>query len=212
VTRKTERKSRYFGRVARFFLERRGAPLFLSSAELDCLARWEAAGIPLTVVIEGVRECVESRRSRPGSRRKPLSLCTCRPFVQKAFEAYRERRVGTRTASPPEEKRRSRLIRAVRLFLDTCPRNLAEIREVYARLVNTIPRETDEERLEELEAEVESLLLARASEEEKRRIRELAAAEFGPGSGVVEEEIFERRLIQHLREKYRVPHIPFYYY
>jgi len=75
-----------------------------------------------------------------------------------------------------------------------------------------IARGFDEERLEELENDVEALVIGMASEAERNQIRKEVMSEFGNKNLNDLDRIQNLKLIKHIREKYGIPHISLYYY
>jgi hypothetical protein len=211
--RRTKKEAgRYFQTVARFFLEQRGVPFFLSSQEVEIIAGWEKDGIPVQTVLQGIKDGFERRKREPGRKHRALSLAFCQPFVDKAFEAYKERRVGTQRKSAQKRDKRKELQRAIFLFLESCPEEIQEIKQVYFRLQRKSSRELDETMLEALEQKVEALLLQKASKEEKNRIRKDVLDEFGSSGRKEVDRIMDLKIAKYVREKYKIPYLSLYYY
>ncbi len=87
----------YFRTVERTFLDLRGG-LTLTPADWDVVSRWEKRGIPLEVVLSGIRAAF-SGRTRV-SARMPLGECTRE--VEAAFDAKRLRKAGAAVPPRPE--------------------------------------------------------------------------------------------------------------
>lgn len=86
----------YYRAVERAFLDLRGGGLVLSPADWDQVCRWEARGIPLEVVLCGIRATFSGKvRVSP---RMPLGECS--RAVEAAFDAKRLRQAGA--GAPPE--------------------------------------------------------------------------------------------------------------
>ena len=86
----------YFRAVERTFLDLRGGDLVLSPADWDLVSRWEESGIPLEVVLSGIRATF-SGKIRVSSR---MPLRECARAVEAAFDAKRVRQAG---AAAPRE-------------------------------------------------------------------------------------------------------------
>ena len=86
----------YFRAVERTFLDLRGGGLVLSPADWDLVSRWEERGIPLQVVLSGIRATF-SGKVRVSSR---MPLAECARAVEAAFDARRGRQAGA--AAPPQ--------------------------------------------------------------------------------------------------------------
>lgn len=169
-------------------------------------------GIPLQIIREGIKDCFVTQRRRPGRKSKISSLAFCHPFVLRGYEAYKERKVGSKRKPFQKEDKQRELKKAVEGFLAICPDSFPDIREVFSRVLNLIPKGSDEELFEDLENEVEALVSGMASEAERELIRKEVMAEFGDRNAQERERIQDLKLIKHVREKYAIPHISLYYY
>lgn len=212
MKREEKDDSLYYQAVSRYFLEQRGSPFFISSGEIEKIMEWRNMGIPLHVVLEGIKEGFATYKRRTGRKGKITSLTFCYPFVLRSFAAHKERKVGGREKPIPKEDKRQELQKAVERFLVSCPENLKEIRRVFRHVRETISHDCAEERLEQLENEVESLLIESASDAEREKIQKEAITEFGDQRSQEWERIVNLMLIKHLREKYGIPHISLFYY
>ncbi|MGD0782043.1 MAG: hypothetical protein ABSA30_04185 [Candidatus Aminicenantales bacterium] len=182
-------RDRYFQEISRAFLARRGAPFFLSPKDLGLIASWEKAGVPLTVVLEGIDRAFApaSAGRRPGG--KVLALAYCRNQVGKLFELRRDRRVGTSARGlPGREEKRLRALAEIDEFLirgDAMP----GLPAIALRAKDVLAAENpDEEALDRLDEEADAALAGDAAERERTR------------------------RIKALREKYRLPYFALFYY
>jgi len=80
----------YFRAVERAFLDSRGGGLVLSPADWDLVCRWKERGIPLEVVLSGIRATF-SGKIRVSSR---MPLGECARAVEAAFNAKRVQQAG----------------------------------------------------------------------------------------------------------------------
>lgn len=206
------RRSQYFQEIARTFLSLRGAPFVLSSKDQVTIAGWEARRIPLTVVLEGIRRAIDLYRQRNPHRKMP-ALSFCHREVLKAFEAYQERRVGrARIRISPEEKRK-RARRAVERCLRSLPLEWSSLSPLLDEALRLLSKPVvSGEDLESLEERLDSLLLQKTTEEERERARRHFSAALSGQPPAVLEEAAARWLIQSLRQKLKIPHLPLYYY
>ena len=202
----------YFQTIERFFFGQRGSPFFFSSKELDVIADWKKKGIPVQVVLEGISDCFTWQRKKPGRKNKIHSLVYCRSFVLRAFESYKERRVGSDLKGLGEEERRKQLGKAAERFLNTYPEEIRELGEMFSRVKKLLSQKADEESLEQIEQNVERLLIKKAPDSIKKKIRNEVREEYPDKKGKEHAQILELRIIKHMREKYKVPHISLYYY
>ncbi len=203
----------YFQSIARYFFKLRGAPFFLSSKELDLVARWEEMEIPLGVVLEGIERAFESFKSRPGKKSKIQTLAFCELQVLRAFEQHRERRVGRIRKRLDREEKREQARREVQKFLKTLAPGIDYLREAYSRAREMLSqRQVDEEELERAEAEIEALLWEHSSEEERSRVKRELRQEFEFKNEDEFLRIFRIKLVKLLRDRYKIPYISLYYY
>lgn len=212
MKRENAEAGRYIQAVSRFFIEQRGAPFFLSSREVENIKEWKKKGIPLQIVLEGIKDCFAAHKRSPGRKSKILSLGFCRTFVLRAFSAHKERKVGGRKGLYPEEDKRKKQKNAVERFLTQAPEMYSDLRAIFCRVLQITSRRFDEDLLEELETEAEMCMVDMADEAERDNIRREVMAEFGDISSQERERIQTLKLIKHIREKYGIPHIPLYYY
>ena len=102
----------YFRAVERTFLDLRGSGLVLSPADWDLVRRWEERGIPLEVVLSGIRATF-SGRIRLSSR---MPLGECSRAVESACDARRVRQAGAapRDVAPEAGTGQERLVGRLR--------------------------------------------------------------------------------------------------
>jgi len=210
---KNEKRSRYFQSIARHFLKLRGAPFFLSSKELDLIETWEKMKIPLQVVLEGIDRAFEKDRLKRVRKRKILSLAFCNLQVLKAFEQFKDRRVGTKNKVVGKEEKKKKAKAEVKRFLENIPCEIDYLREIFSQVLRLLSlNNIDEEELEQKEREIEALLFEKSLDPEKEEVKKEILAEYE----FVEEEEFQRvfklRLLKHLREVYKIPYVSLYYY
>jgi len=209
----TGKRSQYFQTIARFFFEQRRSPFFLSSKELDLIDTWEKTGIPLRVVLEGIKESFENIKMRPGKKKKIFSLTFCNACVLKSFEQHREKRVGRKRKVEDRTEKQKRVKKEVRRFLNCIPENINYLRAVYSQIYrDQLQKDFDEAKLEQEDERIEGLLVQNASDEEKEKVRKDILGEFRVKNKDEFDRIFGVKLVKHLRKKYKIPYIsPFYY-
>ena len=115
----------YYSEVETYFIGLRGSPLFITPAEWAIVANWEASGIPLKVVKEGIDRVFE----RPRKPSSTLKLGYCKQAVAFAFRRFREIKLGNRNRDS-EEKGFDVKAHLVKL--------VSEVREKYPKLVNEL--------------------------------------------------------------------------
>ncbi len=78
----------YYQAVEEYFVARRGDPLFLSNAEWNLVRRWRRAGLPLRVVLRGIRDALDAHALGWSRDRKVGSLAYCAREVDAARERW----------------------------------------------------------------------------------------------------------------------------
>jgi len=211
----TETESdRYFEEIAKHFLDRRGAPFFLSAKDLDLVSSWERAGIPLPAVLEGIERAFAARRPGAPARGKVLALSFCRAQVEASFERHRERKVGGERRPPASRKDKWPEIRAeVERFLGRIPESLETLGPVFIEAAAELAKPAvSEEALERLEAELERLLRALAGADERAAARSEILAEHKSLRGEALAAAVDLQVVRSLRAGRKIPHLsPFYY-
>jgi hypothetical protein len=89
VLRADPEEAAYYQAVEEYFVSRRGDPLFLSNADWLLIRRWRRAGLPLRVVLRGVRDALDGHAHSWGRRRKVGSLAYCAAEVDAARDRWR---------------------------------------------------------------------------------------------------------------------------
>jgi len=78
----------YYQAVEEYFVSRRGDPLFLSNAEWNLVRKWRLAGLPLRVVLRGIRDALDAHAHGWSRDRKVGSLAYCAREVDTARERW----------------------------------------------------------------------------------------------------------------------------
>ncbi len=78
----------YYQSVEEYFVSRRGEPLILSNADWHLVRKWRTAGLPLRVVLRGIRDALDAH-AHGWSRDRPVrSLSYCTQEVEAARERW----------------------------------------------------------------------------------------------------------------------------
>jgi hypothetical protein len=81
-------EAEYYQAVEEYFVSRRGEPLFLSNADWHLVRKWKSAGLPLRVVLRGIRDALDAH-AHGWSRGRPVrSLSYCTHEVEAARERW----------------------------------------------------------------------------------------------------------------------------
>jgi hypothetical protein len=206
-------RSRYFQEIAQAFFDLRGAPFVLSSRDMVAISSWEERGIPLRVVLEGIRRAFESYRKRQAGGRKMSSLSYCNAEVLKTFAEFRDRSVGRRSGGILREGKKKKAKTEVDKFLTCLPPEVGWLKDIYGEARRALCGITaSEEALDKMEANVEDLILRKAPEADKTEVEKRIQAEYRSRPGSEARDILRVRLIQFIREKYKIPHLSLFYY
>ncbi len=206
-------RSRYFQTIARAFLERRGAPFFLSSKDVALVAGWERMGIPLQMVLEGIERSFSSGQRKPQPRSKVQTLAYCEPEVLRAFAQHRERRVGRTHKVNARLRKAAKLRTEVQRFLDRLPSQVAYLRPLFEQARELLSlAEVEEEKLETLEEEVEERLFCGSPLEFRQRLADEIRSESGVRKKDELESILRTKVIKCLRDEHMIPHLSLFYY
>ncbi len=172
----------YYQAVEDFFVSRRGDPLFLSNGDWLLVHRWREGGVPLRVVLRGIRDALDGHAHSWGRRRKVGSLAYCEGEV----DAARERWQRAVAYGLEDERPVADALRALADTLDAAcalgPEGRAEASRLGSelrrraesggdgaalegwlagreqQLLDTLRRELAAERLHDLEAEIGTVL------------------------------------------------------
>ncbi len=213
VRRKSKERSEYFQSIARYFFQQRGAPFFLSSRELELVSQWESAQIPLPVVLEGIKRAFESYKRKPGKRTKIQTLSFCERQVLNAFDQYRERKVGSERMRVERTEKRKRAKAEIKTFLDSLPEQVGYLRDAYSRAQRLLSGSSaQEDKLEQIEGEIEELIRKHSSVEEKERIKKSVYSEYNVADDEEFSRIFKIKLVKAIRDRYKIPYISLFYY
>jgi hypothetical protein len=205
---------RYFQEIARRFLAGRGAPFFLSAKDLDLVASWARAGIPLQVVLEGIERAFENHRTWASKRDKVLSLGFCRAQVERAFDRFRERNVGGVRANAARPDKRVLIRSEIEKFLERIPPELGPLKDIYLEALKKMaggPAAADDD-LEPLDRETERLLLKIAGPADRSAVETEILAEHKRLSRDALAEAVRVKILKRLRDAYKIPYLSPYYY
>jgi hypothetical protein len=169
----------YYQTIEEYFVEHRGDPLFLSNADWHLIRKWRQAGIPLRVVLRGIRDALDGHAHSWSRTRKVGSLAYCEQEVEVARERW-ERALSLDSEAGPDTAqvlsafasslegarglgaRGSAAARAMAAELRAKAGSLADLEpwlmERETRLVESLRAEMDAARLAALESQVDEAL------------------------------------------------------
>jgi hypothetical protein len=81
-------EAEYYQAVEEFFVSIRGDPLFLSNADWNLVRQWRRAGLPLRVVLRGIKDALDAHAHGWSRGRKVGSLAYCTGEVDAARERW----------------------------------------------------------------------------------------------------------------------------
>jgi hypothetical protein len=207
------RQGRYFQEISQSFLDLRGAPFVLSSRDIMTISTWEETGIPLRIVLEGIRRAFEKYRLRHAGSRKIFSLSFCQAEVERAFAEFRDRGVGRERPRVSRTEKAAKARAEVQRFLAAVPPEAGYLTDVFGQALAALSRRAPREvELEKLEESVDELIMRQASAENRDAARKQVEAEFAGRSNQEQERILGLQLVKRVREKLRIPHLSLFYY
>lgn len=167
----------------------------------------------MRVVLEGIERAFERPRPRPARGRKMSSLSFCQPEVMKAYNEFRDRKVGRDRKERSREEKRKKIQLELQKFLESLPPEVEFLREAYREALAALSRKNVvEDTLERWDEKIEKLILRQAEADDRGEMEKRIRADF-PGRPAAElDEICRLRLIKRWREKYRIPYLGFFYY
>jgi len=185
----------YFTEIESHFAQRRGTPFVVNTKDWALMKEWQAAGIPLSVVIEAI-DTVFDRFD--ATTRKVNGLSFCKYAVKELWQERKELQIGAENASPEENV--EPLLDALASRLESSPASsfAPRIRELARE--RSVPRV--EEQLMELEQELIDSLLPLA-EELRSEARALTSGA-DEKTRARTEQAHLRRLV---REKFNLPRL-----
>jgi hypothetical protein len=149
----------YFAEIESHFASKRGTPFVVNPKDWALMKEWEAAGIPLPVVIEAIDSVFEKAAER---KKIVNSIHYCKHAVKELWDERRELTVGEGSSTP--EASPSVALEALASQLPS-PFD-ARVRDLAAE--KSVPR--IEEKLIELERELIDALLATLPESDRPSI------------------------------------------
>ncbi len=81
-------EAEYYQTVEEYFVSRRGDPLILSNAVWNIVRKWRLAGLPLRIVLRGIRDALDAHAHGFNRDRKIKSLAFCAAEVETAAERW----------------------------------------------------------------------------------------------------------------------------
>jgi hypothetical protein len=205
-------KESYYQTIAREFIGRRGAPLYLSPKDVALIEHWEKAGIPLDAILEGMTRAVANFR-KGGRPVKGLTLASCEYQIMKAFAQHSERKAGGTRKVVTRDEKGKRLAREVARFIAAVPRGLEALEPKFVRAAGILALpEPDEDALEALDEAVDEALVRAASDEDKDLVRTEVRGEFAGRRGLDLKGIERTKLVKALRDRHKVPYLSLFYY
>ncbi len=202
----------YYQQIVRQFLKHQTAMFFLPPRDLALISDWEKLGIPLEPILEGIDQTF-SRQLKRRKKRNIYSLSQCEKEVLKAYASYQDRLVGQAAPriEPGEKKNKARI--EVEAFLGQLPAEFEDLRELFKQALALLGSpEPDENRLEELDEEIDRRLFELAPEEEKQASFKEVQLDFPGKPASLLAEIQQTRLIKARRQASQIPYVSLFYY
>jgi hypothetical protein len=176
VTPHPDPEAAYYQAVEEYFVSRRGDPLFLSNADWNLVRKWRLAGVPLRVVLRGIRDALDAHAHGWSRDRKVGSLSYCAREVDSARERW-ERALALGREQGGGGAAEALVGFAADLERTALPDAARPIAAAIARELRETPREGLES------------LTAWLAEREERLLAALAAAEGAERRSALEAEV-----------------------
>ncbi len=170
----------YYQAVEEYFVSRRGDPLFLSNADWNLVRQWRLSGLPLRVVLRGIRDALDVHAHGWSRNRKVGSLAYCVHEV----DAARERWERALALGREESLDAAAALRGFAADLERARDLGPGARAVASELAREMRERADGGRLEDLTGwliERETRVLAAISAEEEADRGEALEAEVDAG-------------------------------
>jgi hypothetical protein len=90
----------YYTEIEDEFVKRRGSHLWVSPLDWSLIETWKQRGVPLHIVLRGIKSSFDSYDHRLSRGRKVNSLFYCQQEIEAIFLEYRESRVGSNVDPP----------------------------------------------------------------------------------------------------------------
>jgi hypothetical protein len=124
----------YYQSIEEFFVSRRGDPLFLSNADWHQIRKWRETGIPLRVVLRGIRDALDGHAHSWSRDRKVGSLAYCKQEIEAAYERWARALAQGGEAAPDTTSVLLGCVRALETARGLGPRGLAAVRTIAEAL------------------------------------------------------------------------------
>ncbi|HRD02885.1 MAG TPA: hypothetical protein PLP57_09655 [Candidatus Saccharicenans sp.] len=205
-------RQNYYQQIARCFLRHQTTMFFLPPRDLVLISDWERLGIPLEPILEGIDQTFSKQLKRK-KKRNIYSLSQCEKEILKAYASYQDRMVGQAAPNIEPGKKTSKARAEIEAFLVKLPPEFEELKELFKKALAVLSQpEPDENKLEELDEEIDLHLWKLAPEEQKEAGLQEVQQEF-PGKPVaLLTEIQQTRLIKARRLDYKIPYVSLFYY
>ncbi len=178
----------YFYSIAVYFLKRTKRGVFLNSSEISLIKMWKDEGIPLSVVISGLREGFKV----PGKKR---SLRFFEKYVEKEFKNYKKKLVG-RTSSGHLIKKEE--FKKLNEIMDN---------EIKKLIFDFIDGKSEFKEIEEIDSHIDSIIIKKYYGNEKTEILEEWKDVINSYSIPEEEkeEFLKKSFVYKKREELKIP-------
>jgi hypothetical protein len=198
----------YYQAVEEYFVARRGDPLFLSNADWLLVHRWKAEGIPLRVVLRGIKDALDGHTHSWSRTRKVSRLAYCKGEVEIARDRWQRALAGAGDGPAEPALRLLVLADALAAAHDLAPEVKKLAAETAAALRSEAVGSRDsralEARLQGRERALRQALEQKLDAERRASLREAIERELSPYKtrmpakvlGQIREEALTRRLFE----------------
>ena len=208
-----KQRSDYYRAIANTFIKERGAPFILSSGDINQIRAWENKGIPLHTVTEGIRLFFSRHIGRSRSKRGVLPLSACAVSVERAYDMFLSRKVGSSGKRKKRENKYGAAGQRIDLFLKKMPMEAKPLESLILEARDILQsNNVDEDRLEILENMLEKRMVALIHPAEIERRRKRTEEDYPELDKEERERIALILAFRDLREKVGIPYLSLHYY
>jgi len=206
-------RQEYYQKIARAFLKHQTSLFFLPPRDVSLISEWEKLGLPLEAILEGIEKTF-AKKLAGRRKRKIYSLSQCEREILKAYAQYQDRLAGSST---PEinrldkiEKARAEINQCLSRLPDSSESELKKFLTEALALLNS--KEIDEDRLEQIDEEIDNLLWESSSPEERGFYLEEARKDYPGKTAQQLQEIQRLLLIKGKRQALKIPYVSLFYH
>ncbi|MEW6456352.1 MAG: hypothetical protein AB1410_06540 [Acidobacteriota bacterium] len=197
---------KYFNQISRKIEEICGKPYFFSARDVVLLRELFERNIPSRVINEGIDFAWE--KFSIAKKRKRFSFFASKKFIYKAYERYREKRVGLSKGNPL--KKIILIEQEVINFLKINSVEVEYLKKYYKKVLEDLEYVKQNiktvECLDSVDSKIEEEILKRITEEKKQEIIKILRKKYGKNV-FMNDNMKRIGVLKYIRNKYRIPYV-----